>query len=782
MALISGSIPNLVGGVSQQPPALRLATTSERTENAMPSVVSGLLKRPSTEHIASLSLTLPNGAAGYLIERNAAYRYISFIAEGDLKVLDLNTGSFATVNFPDGKAYLAASSPVDTFRFVTFGDYTFIANRNITVGKTAVAEPFNAETRLDPSTRGTIYVAQANANTYYSIYINNVLKAEYLTPKGVDAASSVPDTGVIAGELKTDLEAAGYTVVKTGSTLTITNLAASDIIQLQAGSGDKSLKGFRNKVQSFSDLPPNAPEGLIVTVQGDVDEAGDDYYVVYRKGVWVETVGWNQGEQLDTATMPHVLVRETNGTWTFKKHVWEKRVCGDADSNQSPSFVGVKINDIFVYNARLGFLADENVILSEADKFENFYRTTTTQTLDSERIDIAVLHNNVDILQHAVPYNRDLLLMSNNNQFRLSYQNYLAAKTIQIKYTTSFNVSSRVRPLNMGNSLYFVDDREDYNYTKLFEYFPKENVAADEAEEVTSPVPEYVPSDISFMAGSNRANSVLLSSVNDPTSLYYYRFFWAGERKVQTSWNKWTFADCTKIHWAAFSGSSLYLIIQRPSGMFLESIRFDEDVFDTAENYRILLDRLATATVKTYNPATDYTTITLPYSTTVTPEVISSYGTVSGIRHSVSSLSSTQVRVSGDVTTHTIKVGIPYTLLHEFSTLYPRQAKGQGEVVILDARLQLRYLSLEYHDTAYFKVYLQSPGRDLISVGFSAKTVGDVNEPLGKQAFDSGVYRVPVMARNTNAKIWITNDTPFPSAFGAAEWQGELTLRSRKRM
>ena len=216
--------------------------------------------------------------------------------------------------------------------------------------------------------------------------------------------------------------------------------------------------------------------------------------------------------------------------------------------------------------------------------------------------------------------------------------------------------------------------------------------------------------------------------------------------------------------------------------MFLESIRFDEDVFDTAENYRILLDRLATATVKTYNPATDYTTITLPYSTTVTPEVISSYGTVSGIRHSVSSLSSTQVRVSGDVTTHTIKVGIPYTLLHEFSTLYPRQAKGQGEVVILDARLQLRYLSLEYHDTAYFKVYLQSPGRDLISVGFSAKTVGDVNEPLGKQAFDSGVYRVPVMARNTNAKIWITNDTPFPSAFGAAEWQGELTLRSRKRM
>lgn len=782
MALISGSIPNLVGGVSQQPPALRLATTCQSLINAMPSVVSGLMKRPSTEHIGNLSLTLPNGAAGYLIERNASYKYVTFIAEGDLKVLDLNTGTFATVNFPDGKSYLAATSPVDTFRFVTFGDFTFIANLSVTTGKSVVSEPVNGEIRLDPTTRGVVYVAQANANSYYSIYINNVLKAEYLTPKGIDAASSVPDTGVIAGGLKTALEASGYAVVQTGSTLTITNLAAADTIRLQGGSGDKSLKGFRNKVQSFSDLPPNAPEGLIVTVQGDVDEAGDDYYVVYRKGVWSETVGWNGGEQLNQSTMPHVLVREANGTWTFKKHVWDKRVSGDADSNQSPSFVGVQINDIFVYNARLGFLADENVILSEVDKFENFYRTTTTQTLDSERIDLAVLHNNVDILQHAIPYNRDLLLMSNTNQFRLSYQNFLSAKTIQVKYTTSFNVSSRVRPINMGNSLYFVDDREDYSYTKLYEYFPKENVASDEAEEVTSPVPEYVPSDIAFMAGSNRANSVLLSSVNDPTSLYYYKFFWAGERKVQTSWNKWTFDDCTKVHWGAFSGASLYLIIQRPSGMFLERIRLDEDVFDTAENYRILLDRLTVPTTKTYNPASDFTTITLPYATSVKPEVISSYGTVSGIRHSVSTVSTTQVRVSGDITSHTITVGIPYSFVYEFSTLYPRQAKGQGEVVILDARLQLRYLSLEYHDTAYFSVNLQSPGRNPVSVGFSAKTVGDVDEPLGKQAFDSGVYRVPVMAKHTDAKISITNDTPFPSAFGAAEWQGELTLRSRKRM
>lgn len=917
MALISSSIANLVGGVSQQPPALRLPTTCERMENAWPSVVSGLLKRPGSQHIASVPLTISGGVAGYMIERDASYRYMVVITNGDVKVIDINTGNLQTVNFPDGKTYLNSTSPVDTFRFVTFGDFTFIANRNVVVktttavdksggaltpdgtvatigdlptstttnavyyvtsakkyykytyiqpipavygwNQTASAAPAgfgdttssppngsselelqgytyvgtslpsgssigqkvyiavpnelgvlwnyygytsylisasapgyyiweevkfeNDGVRLDPTNRGYVYVTQAAYNTYYSVYINGVLKAQYLTPNGASGSAAVPDTSQIAVEVANALNASGYTTVRTGSTITITNLAADDKIQVQGGTGDKSLRGIRDTVQSFSDVPVNAPEGTILRVQGDVEEAGDDYYVIYRNGVWEETYGWGQKIALDASTMPHVLIREADGTWTFKKHEWSTREVGDSDSNADPSFVDVTINDIFVYTNRLGFLADENVILSEADNFENFYRATAAQTLDSDRIDVAVLHNNVDILQHAIAYNRDLLLLSNANQFRFSYQNFLSAKQAQVRYTTSFNVSSRIRPINMGLSVYFVDDRPDYTYTKLLEYYPKENVTADDADEVTSPVPEYVPSDIIWMAGSNRADAVMLCSNNEPSSLYFYKFYWAGEEKVQTSWSKWKFNDCTKIHWGGFSGTFLYLLVQRSNGLNLERIRFDEDVFDSASNYEILVDRLTVATSKTYDPVTDRTYIITPWTTTYpTVEIVSSGDGINGYRHVVTKHAINEFSVAGDISTHTVTVGIPYTFLFEFSPVYPRQAKGRGEVVILDGRLQVRYISLEYHDTAFFQTYLVLPGRDTFTSTFSATTVGSTISTLGQQPFASGVYRIPVMGKNTDARLWITNDAPFPSAFGSAEWQGQYTPKSVQRM
>ena len=46
MGQISSAIPNLVQGVSQQSPSLRLSSQAEVQENAFSSLVEGLHKRP----------------------------------------------------------------------------------------------------------------------------------------------------------------------------------------------------------------------------------------------------------------------------------------------------------------------------------------------------------------------------------------------------------------------------------------------------------------------------------------------------------------------------------------------------------------------------------------------------------------------------------------------------------------------------------------------------------------------------------------------------------------
>jgi len=578
----------------------------------------------------------------------------------------------------------------------------------------------------------------------------------------------------------------GYTITKTGSTLTIETMQADDKIAVQGGSGDKNLRVFRRSVQSFSDLPPTSPEGRIVRVAGDLEQQGDDYYVVYQDNLWVETLDWDQGEQLDVNTMPHVLVRETDGTWTFKEHEWNPRTVGDTESSRNPSFVGYKINDIFVYSNRMGILSDENVILSEADNFENFYRTTVAQVLDSDPIDVAVLHNNVDILYHAVPYNRDLLLMSNKNQFRLTYQNFLGPQNISIQYRTAFNVTTRMKPMNVGNSIYFVDDNPAKPYAALYEYFPTDNATQDDAENVSSSIPELITNDIQFTTASNSSDVVVLCSNNDPTSLYIYKFFWAGNKKVQNAWTKWTFPDAVRLHWAGFSGNDMYVLVERSYGEFLEKVTIEEDIFDTSTNYTVMLDRfyaIDSADVA-YDEATDKTTITLPYSTDATVEVISNdvANNIYGIRHTVTRVDATTVTVVGDYSAFDNYVGIGYEKSFEFSTIYAKQQQGDGQAAILDGRLQLRYMTIEHHDSAYFTTEVITPGRNPATTTYVGTLVGSGEARIGRLQVSSGRHRVPIMSENMKARVLIKNDSPFPSAFGSAEWSGIMSPKAVRRI
>ena len=63
MTLVSKNIPNLINGVSQQPPALRLASQAEAQENGFSDIVDGLKKRPPTQLKNKLKKTAPTGTA-----------------------------------------------------------------------------------------------------------------------------------------------------------------------------------------------------------------------------------------------------------------------------------------------------------------------------------------------------------------------------------------------------------------------------------------------------------------------------------------------------------------------------------------------------------------------------------------------------------------------------------------------------------------------------------------------------------------------------------------------
>ena len=77
MPLLTTSVPNLVQGVSQQPDNLIFPGQAESQVNAISSVVEGLTKRPSTEHVKDLfSTPLQNDAVVHFVDRDDTNKHV----------------------------------------------------------------------------------------------------------------------------------------------------------------------------------------------------------------------------------------------------------------------------------------------------------------------------------------------------------------------------------------------------------------------------------------------------------------------------------------------------------------------------------------------------------------------------------------------------------------------------------------------------------------------------------------------------------------------------------
>ena len=76
MPLITEQISNLINGVSQQPPSLRLASQCETQENGLVTIAEGLKKRPPLEFIAKLSNKTDTDANVHFINRDENERFV----------------------------------------------------------------------------------------------------------------------------------------------------------------------------------------------------------------------------------------------------------------------------------------------------------------------------------------------------------------------------------------------------------------------------------------------------------------------------------------------------------------------------------------------------------------------------------------------------------------------------------------------------------------------------------------------------------------------------------
>ena len=805
MPLISSSIPNLINGVSQQPAALRLASQAEEVINCMPSPVEGLKKRPPMQHIKKLFA----GSAGsgrpftHIVDRDGVIRYLIVIQDNAIKVFDLD-GNAQTVSTPNGTAYLdITGEPSSTFRVASIADFTFIVNREKTVAMDTSNNSYNW------GTKSMVFIKSADFSTTYRVKLGGTEKS---VTTG-NSSGSAPDTVTIANDLATQLNTiSGFTVTNTDYIIRITKDDGGDYTlessDTKTATATSTIKGT---VDSITDLPTIAEHNFTVKIQGSAATAFDDYYVKFEAtagsgfgpGVWRETVAPNINYLFDKSTMPHTLVRNANGTFTFAQFNYTGRVAGDYTTAPNPTFVGSQIKNINLFRNRLVFLADENVILSAADAFERFFPETVQTSLDSDPIDISSGGTSVNFLNSSLAFANTLLLFSLHGQFRLdtgstAIGTSLTPKTATITAITTFDIVDTVDPIGVGRTVYFGIPKGDFN--GLREYFlPDASGPIPLSEEVTSSVPRFVPDNLVSMSPSVSEEVITMISKDQPRRIYLYKFFFDDDQKLQSSWSYWEVAANKSLLGGSVLDSDLYTIVEYADGVYLEKTQLRPETVDSGTEFEILLDRKTTEAACSTSLINSgalgvQTVITLPYpmANTGTMAVVGRFDSSNTIAHGqvIKATAETltggasgngTMTVPGDLSSAKFFVGEIYSMTYQFSTPYLKETPpGGGLAVLAGPRLQLRTWSIIFDETSNFSVKITPSQRDEQTYPFNGYKIGSGQFPVGTPSLATGKFRVPVMAQNIEAKIVLFSDSPLPCRVQSAEWEGWYQERASR--
>ena len=178
MANITTTVPNLIQGVSQQSPQVRLAGQCEEQINGLSTVTKGLTKRPPARLIDNLGAVALEGDFLHFINRSETERYVVTIehrttgdGSGVIRVFNLETGDEADVEGDTGGYQVSgdylklatANKSHEQLKALTIGDSTFLLNTDVTVAKT------DEKSEALDSSRALVFVKQGDFGKKYGL-------------------------------------------------------------------------------------------------------------------------------------------------------------------------------------------------------------------------------------------------------------------------------------------------------------------------------------------------------------------------------------------------------------------------------------------------------------------------------------------------------------------------------------------------------------------------------------------------------------------------------------
>ena len=747
MSVYEGVYKSLLQGVSQQTPQEREDGQLGEQINMLSDPVTGLRRRGGTKFTQAIPY---RSAKSYiqLVELGGEHRAV---------IIDTITGQVSVVHDISNPAsprtdlqsnYFKASKGKASIRSTVIRDKMYVVNTE----KVPTVLETGQNAGKDPRKFGyfSIRASQFGQKFDVSISLGTYVKSMSMYASTTEANKATPEyiANTLVAYLNGDtVFASKFALHVLGSTVGVevkdkTGTDVLDVFSPNTGGYvyESGVSRVTSKSELLGTLPP-ALDGYIMAVGNTTNSAYYKYASTSK--TWSESGAYAPTYSIQNTPTVIDLQDTTNITAEFMQ--MEVRSAGDELNNPTPSFIDYGITGISAYQSRLVLLSGSYVCMSRTNDFTQFMRTTVTELLDDDAIEIASASLSSAQFEYAVAYNKDLVLISQEHQAVIpANSTVLTPKTAVMYPSTKIDLSLAVQPVIVGRTMYYTYQR-GLDYYQVGEFIPNTYTEAQYyAQNLTDHLPLYAQGKCTTMSASTTNNMVVFCS--DSTEVLVNQFMWRGEERPLMSFHKWVFPR--KVMYAQFLREFLVLFMDDGSGGIVVG------------TLNVQLNQLDDKPV----PYTDlYQYVQIQDGTGTLPTAFSS-GTVQ-VQDTVATIYDSRTMRHKDVQYSTlgntitcpyngqIVLGIPY---ESTFTLTPPFIKDESGKVVAGTRTTIQQLRMTFKSTGSFNVKVtDTMGTAYDGEGDTALTWSEAD--LGYSWINSiGAVVIPCRTRLSSTECSVT--------------------------
>ena len=600
----------------------------------------------------------------------------------------------------------------------------------------------------------------------------------------------------------------GFQVKQIGTGIYITRpsteaaqLGQNGAFNITAPSSDL-LRVMSSEVDNVDDLPSQCKHGYVVKIANSAADE-DDYYVKFfgnndkdGDGVWEECAKPGDNIEFDKSTMPIQLVRrfdDSSGTITgtanapyfsVEQVAWDNALVGttvDGGTNPRPSFIGNAINKLVFFRNRLVMLSEENVIMSRPGDFFNFWSKTATTFTPQDVIDLSCSSEYPATVYDGIQVNAGLLLFTKNQQFMLTTDSdVLSPETAKLNAVSSYNFNEKTSPVSLGTTVAFLD-----NANKFTRFFEMSNVLRQGEPDIvdqSAVISRLLDRNINIIAES-RENSVVFFSKKGTKTLYGFRYFASGERRLLQAWFTWEVVG--DVQYLCMLDDALYVVVK--NGSKDQLLKYDITLDSTSNfvtsgtDFPVHLDHSMTTSGWTYNATTNKSTKAKPvglestnqlaaYDVDDTINASNAYLAVG--RYDKITVNGSNLEIDGDWSSQTFLIGYLYTMQVDLPTIYYTTQSNERWRADTRANTIIHRIKLGFGPVGLYETKLTRRGKTDYTEEHELTPADAYSSNTAAIVDDIILKTIPVYDRNINTALTVKSTHPAPATLYNMTWEG----------